>query len=66
MQLGKHHLNAGHAQLFVNAYRNTSAVVLNSNGVVLMQGHAYRVRISVCRLVHSVVHYLPKHMMKAA
>ncbi len=66
MQLGKDHLHAAYAQLFVDAHRDAAAVILHGDGVVFVQGHAHLVCITVGCLIHSVVHDLPKDVVQAS
>ena len=53
-------------KFFMYAHRNAPAVILNGNGIVLVDGNIDLICIAVSRFIHCVVDYFPEHVMKAA
>ena len=64
VELGKYHFHPGNTQLFVNAYRDTPAVVADGGGAILVEGDGNLVGIAVGGFVYSVVYDLPQQVME--
>ena len=64
MKNGHDHFQCRLLLLFVEIYRNTTTVILYSDGVVLIDGHLDVVAIAGHGLVNGVVYYFVNQMMQ--
>ena len=64
MELSINNFNAGHMQLFMNAYGDSPAVILNNHGIIPVNCNADGRCKPVCRFINGIINDFPKHMVQ--
>ncbi len=64
VQHGHDHFRSGNALFFVNAGGNATAIILNGNGIIGMNGHDDITTVTGERFVDCVIHDLEYHVVQ--
>ena len=63
MKHGKNNFQSGFSRFFLQVYRNSSAIILYGNGIVLMNGYGNIVAKTGQSLIHGIIHYFINQVM---
>ena len=63
---GQNHLKGGSSLFLVHPGRNTTAIILNCNGIILVDNNIYDITISGKRFVNRVIDYFIYQMMQTS
>ena len=66
MKNGKYHLHRRNSGLMIDSYGNTPAVIYNSDGIILVDGHINIFTIACQSFIYGIVHNLIYQMMKSS